>query len=94
MVVISRKYIYKNNLGTLIKKYRLENGLSIKELSLLANKKQRYIYELENYLEKGPSLDIMIKISNVLNVSIYEFINKDVNEKDILRWLDKKEMRK
>lgn len=94
MVVISRKYIYKNNLGTLIKKYRLENGLSIKELSLLVNKKQRYIYELENYLEKGPSLDIMIKISNVLNVSIYEFINKDVNKKDILRWLDKKEMRK
>lgn len=94
MVVISRKYIYKNNLGTLIKKYRLENGLSIKELSLLVNIKQRYIYELENYLEKGPSLDIMIKISNVLNISIYEFINKDVNEKDILRWLDKKEMRK
>lgn len=54
-----------------IKEKRIEKGLTQKQLSLLSKVSESYIGDLERN-EKEPSISILCKLANVLEVKVEE----------------------
>ncbi|MDK2829794.1 MAG: hypothetical protein PWP67_2617 [Clostridium butyricum] len=54
----------------IIKEYRKKAGLTQKQLGDKVNVSSAYIQQLENGVKNNPSLEIIIKISDVLNIPI------------------------
>lgn len=61
-------------IGSNIRKFRLENDFSQENLALTSGVHPAYISKLERG-EKCPTIDTLYKISKALNISIYELIN-------------------
>lgn len=59
----------QEQLGMRIKFLRKEKGWSQEDLALEANVNKNYICDLENG-RRNPSLDILERISNALNISL------------------------
>ncbi|MFJ8259752.1 helix-turn-helix domain-containing protein [Peribacillus asahii] len=57
-------------IGKNIKEIRKRRGYTLSELAEQANISKSYLSNIERNLNKNPSLDIMNKIANVLNVDI------------------------
>lgn len=59
-----------------IKYCREQKGMSLNELSLKSDVSYSYLLQLEKGLKTNPSLDILEKISNALDIDItFLFIN-------------------
>lgn len=79
-------------LGEAIKKYRKKRNLSQKELAEKCNISTSYIQQIELGQKKNPSLEILIKISKELDVSLLDLItdnNDFVDNKLYLRLSNK-----
>lgn len=60
--------MYSNN----IKKYRLQQGLTLKDLSTMTNLSAGYLCHLEKGSRKNPSVKVMEVISKALNKTVGE----------------------
>lgn len=70
----------ENNIGLLVKKYRLKRGMTRQVLANKSGISLRYLAQLES--GKGnPTVSIIYNISHALNLSSYEFF---YNEKNII----------
>lgn len=63
------------DLGKRIKELRIQSGLSITKLSKLTGISSGYISELENNF-KSPSVEILLKIIDSLNITVAGFFNE------------------
>lgn len=54
------------NIGDRVKKYGLEKGLSLSEVSERSGVAKSYLSSLERSLQTNPSIDLVQKISDVL----------------------------
>ena len=69
--------------GELIRNTRLEKRLSLSELAQHANVSKTYLSSLERNIQKNPSLDIVNKIADVLEINPMLLINNlKVNENE------------
>lgn len=66
------------NIGKNIRRIRKSKGLTIRDLSKKSEVSQGYISDLENERETRPSLDILGKLANVLEVSITNFLEVEI----------------
>lgn len=64
-------------IGTNIYKIRKNRGLSLSELSERAEISKSYLSNIERNLNKNPSIHIIEKIANGLNVDLKEVIRTD-----------------
>lgn len=62
----------KKLLGNNIAKYRKQKGLSQNQLAELVNVSREHIAKIET-AKKNSSLNLLFKISNVLNIPEYKF---------------------
>ena len=60
-------------LGNVIKKARIEAGLSIKQLSQQAEVNEKTLYKVESG-KANPLLGTLLKIANSLNLSVSELV--------------------
>lgn len=72
----------KIEFGRMVRKTRLENGLSMTELANLVGTSVVYMGEIERGL-KMPSINTFIKIINALNVSADYILRYEVNKGDL-----------
>ena len=70
------KIYLDNYLGTNIKKYRTEKGLSQKQLAEMVGISTSYMQQLELGQKKSPSLEVKINLAKVLNVPMSELESK------------------
>lgn len=66
------------NIGKNIRRIRKSKGLTIRDLSKKSEVSQGYISDLENERETRPSLDILGKLANALEVSITNFLEVEI----------------
>lgn len=66
------------NIGKNIRRIRKSKGLTIRDLSKKSEVSQGYISDLENGRETRPSLDILGKLANALEVSITNFLEVEI----------------
>jgi XRE family transcriptional regulator, master regulator for biofilm formation len=66
--------------GDRIKKIRLEKNLTINELAQLSQISKSYISSIERGLQKNPSIKILKKLAETLNVPLESIISLDINE--------------
>ena len=60
-----------------LKKIRKEKGMTLEELSELCGVSAGYLCHLENGSRAHPSIEVMEKIANALNKTIFEiFLNQ------------------
>ncbi|MCR1821886.1 helix-turn-helix domain-containing protein [Terrisporobacter muris] len=64
---------YKN-----LKKLRIEKSLTIKELSKITGISERVIENIEDQLTSNHSIDKIAKLAEALDVSVDDFVNKDL----------------
>jgi XRE family transcriptional regulator, master regulator for biofilm formation len=64
-------------IGTNIYKVRRKRGISLSELSERAGISKSYLSNIERNLNKNPSIHILEKISNGLNIELKELIWND-----------------
>lgn len=57
-------------IGEQVKKYRMQKGLTLSELAERAGVAKSYISSLERNIQSNPSIQLLEKIAQVLNVSI------------------------
>lgn len=69
------------NIGKIIKEERTKRNISQLTLGLAVGNDSSYICRIENN-KKEPSLRMIIKIANVLNISPLELLEKIINEKE------------
>jgi len=60
----------KNNMSAKIKKFRLEMGYSLNELSEITKISKSYLWELENKPTRKPSVEKLSKIAETFNVTV------------------------
>ncbi|WP_434304197.1 helix-turn-helix domain-containing protein [Clostridium botulinum] len=72
-------------IGDNIKKIRIKQNISAKQLSELTGLTQAYLSMLENNKRKNPSTETLQKIADALGVSVNEFFdyNNEDTKKDI-----------
>jgi XRE family transcriptional regulator, master regulator for biofilm formation len=70
-------------LGDRLKKLRKEKNMSLSELAERAGVAKSYLSSIERNIQTNPSIQLLEKISSVLNVSIDQLI-KDVPEENEL----------
>lgn len=65
-----------------IRKIRENRNISIRKLALLTNISKTYLNDLENNKRANPTLDILFKISNALEVNIKDlfYTTFDIDE--------------
>lgn len=85
---MARTYIYKDNLGKLIKKNRKVWGMGKFKFAYLIGEEFDFVEDLESGKIKNISLNLLLRIADVLQVNMYDFIKKDVSDNEILKWLD------
>jgi transcriptional regulator with XRE-family HTH domain len=71
-----------NGLGTRLKRYRKEMGMSQADLARKAEVSAPYVSELEGGLGKRPSGEILLKLANALDVTIAELLGQDIRPGD------------
>ncbi|WP_254871150.1 helix-turn-helix domain-containing protein [Bacillus sp. Marseille-Q1617] len=60
--------------GDILKHYRDERGLTINELSQLAGISKSYISSIERGLQKNPSIQVLQKLADTLNISLTQLL--------------------
>ena len=60
--------------GEIIKAERKQRGLSLRELSKVADVSHSYLSQLENGKKDSPSIEIVYKLSKVLGVRFIDLI--------------------
>ncbi|MER2060009.1 MAG: helix-turn-helix transcriptional regulator [Niallia sp.] len=72
-------------IGDLIKKKRLENNISARELSRRSGVSQPYLSQLETGKNDNPSLNAIDKLSKGLGVTLLELLIDSgyINESDV-----------
>lgn len=70
-------------IGSRIKKFRRQNGLTIRQMSDRVGVSQSYISQLENN-KVNPSLGTLKKIANALNINMISFFERDRGEDKIV----------
>ncbi|MCU9614507.1 helix-turn-helix domain-containing protein [Caldibacillus lycopersici] len=77
-------------IGERIKLLRIQQGLSLNELSHLANVSKSYISYIERGIQKDPSPHIISRIAKVLNTNIEELFADAINDSYFLdkEWID------
>ena len=82
----------KKKIGNNVKRFRLSRGLKQSELAELVGVEDKTISRIEvggNY----PSMDLLVRISNVLNYDLTEFVNFKNSIVDSLCELNKDEIK-
>ncbi len=74
--------IVSENLGRRIRAFRKENGISQEELAFKSSISTTYLGQIER-AEKSPTVDVLDKISNALEISIYDLFVFDESVKPI-----------
>ena len=72
--------------GKNIKRIRELKGLGVNELSRLSGVNASYISALERDDKKNPSVTILEKLANALEVTVDEFMKSDITYDDIDNW--------
>lgn len=79
-------------IGKNIKELRKRRGYTLSELAEQANISKSYLSNIERNLNKNPSLEVMNKIANVLNVDIITLLKIDTSHDTSLyiekEWID------
>lgn len=84
-------------IGDNIKKLRIKQKISAKQLSELTGLTQAYLSMLENNKRKNPSAETLQKIADALGVSVNEFFDeRDTSSEDNIKLTqkDKKDIKK
>lgn len=63
-------------IGEYIKKARLEKGLSLTETAKKADIAKSYLSNIERDVNKNPSLKVLEKLANVLEIDLSDFVQK------------------
>lgn len=63
------------NIGEKMKVLRIKKGLSLKELGAKVNLSDTALSKIENGKTKSPSVEIAMKIADVLEVNVYELFS-------------------
>lgn len=66
-----------------IRKIRENRNISIRKLALLTNISKTYLNDLENSKRANPTLDVLFKISNVLEVNIKDLFYTTFDIEDL-----------
>lgn len=85
---MAKTYIYKNNLGKIIKKNRKLWGMGKFKFAYLIGEEFDFVDDLESGKIKNISLNLLLRIADVLQVNMYDFIRKDVSDKEIFQWFE------
>jgi XRE family transcriptional regulator, master regulator for biofilm formation len=64
-------------IGQRIKKYRLQNEMSLSELAEKSGVAKSYLSSIERNLQSNPSIQFLEKISTVLGVSVNTLLNDE-----------------
>nr|WP_231620637.1 helix-turn-helix domain-containing protein [Fictibacillus sp. 7GRE50] len=70
-------------IGERVKKYRTEKGLSITALAEKAGVAKSYISALERNIQQNPSIQLLEKIAEVLDISVDHLIKEEVNNEEL-----------
>lgn len=72
-------------IGELVQKYRKEKGLSLSALAERAGIAKSYLSSLERNIQTNPSVQLLEKLSAVLDISVEKLLNEkpEVNEKEL-----------
>ncbi|WP_054028773.1 helix-turn-helix domain-containing protein [Bacillus sp. FJAT-28004] len=70
-------------IGERIKMQRKRNGLSLTELSKRAGVAKSYLSSIERGLQQNPSIQFLEKVSDVLKVTVEEFLKIDQSEQNV-----------
>jgi XRE family aerobic/anaerobic benzoate catabolism transcriptional regulator len=68
----------ENNIGLIVKKYRLKRGLTRQVLANKSGISLRYLAQLESE-KANPSISIITNIAYALNISLYQFFSSGKN---------------
>ncbi|MFG6147951.1 helix-turn-helix domain-containing protein [Halobacillus sp. B23F22_1] len=68
-----------DSIGERIRKLRLGKGLSVNQFANLSGVSKSYISNIERGVQKNPSLSVMRKLANTLDVSLEDLL-AHVNE--------------
>lgn len=79
--------IYVNDLGKIIKRERKAWGMSRRRLGKLTNLEFDEVEEIETGINKNPSFYLMLKICDVLQISIFSLLSEEGYENFILNKL-------
>ncbi|GIO26981.1 helix-turn-helix domain-containing protein [Ornithinibacillus bavariensis] len=63
-------------IGENLKRVRMERGLSLSELAEKANISKSYLSNMERHLNENPSIHVIIKIAEALDVTIPTLVEK------------------
>ena len=66
------------NVGPKIKQLRKDEGLSLNKLAETAGVSKAYLSQLENYPNKQPSAEVLLKIASALGTTIADLLDKPV----------------
>lgn len=76
-------------IGYNISQIRKEKGLTLSELADKAEISKSYLSNIERNLNDNPSIQVLVKISQVLNVDIRTLVDIDSSDKVIdPEWID------
>ncbi|MGE8078381.1 helix-turn-helix domain-containing protein [Peribacillus loiseleuriae] len=77
-------------IGENIVKIRKRRGYTLSKLAELTNISKSYLSNIERNLNKNPSLQIMLKIADVLNVDLKTLLKTDKEEDTYIEkeWVD------
>lgn len=75
-------------IGKKIKEFRKKNNLTMRELAEKSSISASYISDLENMRNKKPSLDVLSKIADALDISVSELIGENPSFAEIIDSLD------
>lgn len=68
--------MYIDNLGNIIRRERKSWGMSKNRLAKLSYTDKETIEEIESEIIKTPDFYLMLKICDVLEISVFELLNK------------------
>ncbi|MFD0829840.1 helix-turn-helix domain-containing protein [Neobacillus sp. M.A.Huq-85] len=72
-------------LGKIIYDLRKKRGYSLSELAERANISKSYLSNIERNLNRNPSIQVLRKIAQVLNVDLKTLLQENVDEKEPLQ---------
>ncbi|MET3726797.1 XRE family transcriptional regulator of biofilm formation [Fictibacillus halophilus] len=70
-------------IGENLKKYRTEKGFSMTSLAEKAGVAKSYISALERNIQQNPSIQLLEKIAEVLDISVDHLIKEEVNNEEL-----------
>ncbi|WP_282937764.1 helix-turn-helix domain-containing protein [Paenibacillus sp. RC67] len=67
-------------LGKRVRKLRLERGLSLSELSQASGVAKSYLSTLERNIQSNPSIQLLDKIADALDISLEQLVQPEAKE--------------